>query len=88
MNHAKENHTCIGVGIIKRLDDLPMDRCRMIKHNWLKSIGMETKWESIYLCMVALVQRKNTPVRHTDECTVMDQRPIEPHFRIQQVSDI
>ena len=76
MRHAEENGAYIGAGIIgEKLDDLPMDGCRMIKHDWFKSIGMETKWESIYLCMMALVQGKNTLVRHADDCAVIDQRP-------------
>ena len=76
MRHAQENDACIGAGIIKKdLAELPMEGFCMIKHDWLKSIGMETKWESIYLCMVALAGGRNTLVRNAADCTVVDQRP-------------
>ena len=55
MRHAGERGAYIAAGIIgDSLDYLPMQGCQMIKHGWLKSVGMETKWESIYICVKAL----------------------------------
>ena len=79
MKHATENDAYIGAGIIHDLDELPMAGCRMIRHDWLRSVGMKTKWESIYLCIMALVEGKNTLVRHADDCTVVSQRPLGRH---------
>ena len=75
MKHAEENDAYIGAGIIHDLDELPMAGCCMIKHDWLRSIGMKTKWDGIYLCIMALSEGKNTLVRHADDCTVVTQRP-------------
>ena len=76
MKHAEENNACVGAGTVGyRLDDLPTSSCQMIKHDWLKSNGMETKWASIYLSVLALVQGKNTLVRCASNCTVVDHRP-------------
>ena len=75
MRHAGERDAYIAAGIIgDKLDYLPMEGCMMIRHNWLKSVGMETKWESIYLCVKALAQGKSTLVCHTGDCTVVSQR--------------
>ena len=79
MKQATENNAYLGAGIIHELDELPMDGCRMIRHDWLKSIGMKTKWESIYLCIMALTEGKNTLVRHAEDCTVVSQRPLSGH---------
>ena len=76
MNHAEKYGAYIGAGIEKnKYDQLPMDGCRMIKHNWLRSEGMTTKWESIYLCVKALAAGHRTMVRYTDDCVVTSQRP-------------
>ena len=77
MNHARENNAYIGAGTVDNKDELPQDGCRLIVHGWLKSVGMETKWESIYLCIMALVHGKNTLVRHAADCTVTLQRAFD-----------
>ena len=70
MKHCIENNAYIGSGTIHKPVELPMDGCRMLRHEWFKSIGMKTKWESIYLCIMALADGKNTLVRHADDCRV------------------
>ena len=54
---------------------LPSDTCRMIRHDWLKSVGMKTKWESVYLCTLALTHGQNTLVRYSSDCIVVLQKP-------------
>lgn len=76
MRHAEKCGAYIGAGIEKdKFDQLPMDGCRMIKHDWFRSEGMYTKWESIYLCVKAIAAGHRTMVRYTDDCVVTPQRP-------------
>lgn len=76
MNQAEKCGAYIGAGIEKnKFDQLPMDGCRMIRHNWFRSEGMSTKWESIYLCVKVLAAGHRTMVRYTDDCVVTSQRP-------------
>ena len=75
MGHAKDNRACIGAGIIEgQRDELPMEGCQMIKHSWFKSVGMCAKYDSIYLCIKALVSGHNTLVCYSNDCIVTPQR--------------
>ena len=77
MKYAGENNACVASGTTDEESyNLPMDSCRMIKHDWFRDNGMETKWGSIYLTMLTLAQGKNTLVRHASDCIVTAQRPV------------
>lgn len=76
MKHSDENGACMGCGSIDGIRiELPSDGFRMIKLDWLKSIGMETKWESIYLCVKALSTGNSILMRYADDCVVRMARP-------------
>ena len=76
MRHSDENGACIGCGSIPDIQmELPYDGFRLIRHDWLKSVGMETKWESIYLNVKALSMGNHVLVRHADDCIVTIMRP-------------
>lgn len=76
MKHSDECGAYIGAGNEEgRLDYLPMDSCRMIRHDWLRGVGMYTKWESVYLCVKALAAGHNTMVRQATDCRIVSQRP-------------
>ena len=71
MRYSDENGACMGCGSLPDIRiELPYDGFRMIRHDWLKSVGMETKWESIYLCVKALSTGNSILVRHADDCIV------------------
>ena len=76
MKHATMNDACVASGIINARITLPMEGCKMLRHDWFNSVGMELKWESIYICVMALLTGKNTLVRYNVDCTVTSQRPM------------
>ena len=83
MKRSEENNACIGSGTVNDHHvDMPWDGFRMIKHDWLKSVGMYTKWESIYLCIKALTTGKNTLVCLDDDCVVTTTRPFGTNYTI------
>ncbi len=76
MRRSEENNASIGSGTVNgHFVRTPWDGFRMIKHDWLKSNGMETKWESIYLSIKALTTGKNILVCLDDDCVVTVTRP-------------
>ena len=77
MRHAEDNRAYIGAGIMEgQRDELPMEGCQMIKHSWFKSVGMCTKYDSVYLCIKALVSGHNTLVCYSKDCIVIPQRAV------------
>lgn len=82
----KQAHLCdayIGAGIERdKLDQLPMEGCCMIKHDWLRSEGMHLQWESVWVCVKALAAGHNTMVRYADDCVVTSQRPTGATYTI------
>ena len=86
MRRSEENNACVGGGTVNGEHvDVPWDGFRMIKHDWLKSTGMETKWESIYLCIKALATGKNTLVCLDDDCVVTVTRPFGVNHTINRI---
>ena len=81
MKHAEDNGACVGAGIMEgQRDELPMDGCKMIKHDWFKSIDMRTKYNSGYLCIKALVSGHNTLVCYSNDCIVIPQRTVGTNY--------
>ena len=77
MRHAEKHGAYIAAGILPEnpTERLPMDGCRMIQHAWLRSVGMYSRWDSVYLCVKAIAAGHSTLVRHAGDCTVESQRP-------------
>ena len=83
MKRAEEHNACIGSGTVDGYNvNIPWDGFRMIKHDWLKSVGMETKWEAVYLDIKALATGKNTLVCLDDNCVVTTTRPYHTNHTI------
>lgn len=75
MHHAGGHGAYVASGDqVSYWNDLPWDACRIIKHDWFRKHGMESKWESIYLCIKALVDGHRTLVRSDEDCAVISPR--------------
>ena len=86
MKRSEENNACIGSGTVNgKYVDIPWDGFRMIKHDWLKNVGMETKWEAVYLDIKALTTGKNTLVCLDDDCVVTVTRPFGANHTINRI---
>ena len=81
MKHTEDAMACMGAGIMEgQRDELPMEGCKMIKHSWFKSVGMCTKYDSVYLCIKALVSGHNTLVCYSKDCIVIPQRAVGTNY--------
>ena len=75
MEQAEEHNATISSGISHAKLELPHDAYRMIRHAWLKSVGMKTRWESVFLCLMALSQNRTTLVSYHPDCIVAPLKP-------------
>ena len=86
MRYSDENGACIGCGSLPDVRiELPYEGFMMMRHDWLKSVGMETKWESIYLCVKALSTGNSILVRHADDCIVDVRRPYDERWNAKRI---
>ena len=85
---ASSNNIC-GTGELmkdptRRDGTVTQDGFLMIRNYWLRSIGMETKWASVYLCVLVLMPDTSTLVPLSNDCVIVYQRLSGGHTLVRQ----